>query len=114
VAREAGAFEVLLQTLRALLAAEPLPADGRALLQTQLAQLDERAAALLNLLPGPSPLAGMAQTQSAQYQALAQSLREMALLEATMQTVATAGQRLLQRLTLQRTDTDTHTDATAA
>ena len=40
----------------------------------------------------------VAQAQAGEYQAFAQSLREMALLEATMQSVAEAGQRVLQRL----------------
>ena len=40
----------------------------------------------------------MAEAQSAEYQAFAQSLREMALLEASMQRVAESGQQVLQRL----------------
>jgi len=36
--------------------------------------------------------------QSAEYQAFALSLREMAVLEATMQSVAESGQQLLRRL----------------
>jgi hypothetical protein len=40
----------------------------------------------------------VAQAQSSEYQAFAQSLREMALLEAQMQTVAESGQQVLQRL----------------
>lgn len=39
------------------------------------------------------------QGQSAQYRALAQSLREMALLEASMQNIAQSGQQVLHRLT---------------
>jgi methyl-accepting chemotaxis protein len=42
---------------------------------------------------------GTAQGQSAQYRALAQSLREMALLEASMQSIAQSGQQVLHRLT---------------
>jgi hypothetical protein len=38
------------------------------------------------------------QAQSAEYQAFMVSLRQMALLEATMQKVAEAGQHVLQRL----------------
>ena len=37
--------------------------------------------------------------QSDQYRALAQSLREMALLEASMQAIAQSGQQVLHRLT---------------
>ena len=46
-----------------------------------------------------STLEGSVQGQSAQYRALAQSLREMALLEASMQTIAQSGQQVLHRLT---------------
>ena len=42
---------------------------------------------------------GLLQGQSAQYRALAQSLREMALLEASMQNIAQSGQQVLHRLT---------------
>ena len=42
---------------------------------------------------------GPMQGQSAQYRALAQSLREMALLEASMQSIAQSGQQVLHRLT---------------
>jgi methyl-accepting chemotaxis protein len=101
-AHEAGAFDALLQVLHDLLAAEPgraFTAGERERLQAHLAQLRERAAAITNGLQAASPLAGVAQAQSAQYQAFAQSLREMALLEATMQTVAESGRSLLQRLT---------------
>lgn len=40
----------------------------------------------------------VAREQSSGFQAFAQSLREMALLEAQMQTVAEAGHQVLQRL----------------
>ncbi len=40
----------------------------------------------------------VAEAQAIEYRAFGQSLREMALLEATMQTVAEAGRRVLQRL----------------
>ncbi len=42
---------------------------------------------------------GPMQGQPAQYRALAQSLREMALLEASMQSIAQSGQQVLHRLT---------------
>jgi hypothetical protein len=45
-----------------------------------------------------APPLAMPEAQSAQYQAFAQSLRDMALLEATMQQVAESGQQVLQRL----------------
>ena len=42
---------------------------------------------------------GQMQEQAAQYRALAQTLREMALLEANMQNIAQSGQQVLHRLT---------------
>ena len=48
--------------------------------------------------PCTCAVASLAEAQSAEYQAFAQSLRDMALLEATMQQVAESGQRVLQRL----------------
>ena len=46
-----------------------------------------------------APAGAVAQEGAAEYPALAQSLRETALLEATLQTVAESGQRVLQRPT---------------
>ena len=46
--------------------------------------------------PCTCAVASLAEAQSAEYQAFAQSLRDMALLEATMQQVAESGQRVLQ------------------
>ena len=40
----------------------------------------------------------VSEAQAAEYKSFAQSLREMALLEATMQKVAESGQQVLQRL----------------
>ena len=42
---------------------------------------------------------GTMQEQAAQYRALAQTLREMALLEANMQNIAQSGQQVVHRLT---------------
>jgi len=44
----------------------------------------------------------VAEAQSDEYRAFAQSLRDMALLESTMQRVAAAGQLVLARLTIGR------------
>jgi methyl-accepting chemotaxis protein len=105
-AREAGAFgarvQGLLQTLDALAEPGQTSAAGDAMrrdhLRDQLQRLHGSFEALAAALePGRPPLA-LAEAQSADYQAFAQSLRDMALLEATMQTVAERGQQLLQRL----------------
>lgn len=46
-------------------------------------------------LKAVAPPVVLADAQTAEYQAFAQSLREMALLEATMQAVTESGQRVL-------------------
>jgi methyl-accepting chemotaxis protein len=100
VARESGGFDALLQTLDdaagagASQVAQPL----RERLQRLRQSFDAVALALKN----DSPSVGVADAQSAEYQAFAQSLREMALLEASMQTVAESGQQVLHRLAKQQ------------
>jgi hypothetical protein len=49
-------------------------------------------------LNNAAPPTAVTSSQSAEYQAFAQSLREMAMLEASMQSVAESGQQLLRRL----------------
>ncbi len=60
-------------------------------------QVDGMRDALLNSLD--SGAQGQSAQQAAQYRAFAQSLREMALLEAAMQNIAQSGQQVLHRLT---------------
>jgi len=106
VARESGAFAVLADTLDAL-AADPAGSGGSgaaqaALMREQLRRLRTSFTAVTDALQSAAPAITVPEAQSAEYQAFAQSLREMALLEATMQTVAESGQTLLQRLTMDR------------
>ena len=98
VARDAGAFDVLLQTLERAGATDGAPALSATALREQLGQLRERFDSVARALNQAAPPVQVAQAQSAEYQAFAQSLREMALLEATMQSVAESGQRVLQRI----------------
>ena len=98
-AREAGAFEALEQTLSQTL--DALPAGAHAAgprLREQLARLRQSFSAVSGALASVAPPIVVAEAQSAEYQAFAQSLREMALLEASMQRVAESGQQVLQRL----------------
>jgi len=101
-AREAGAFDALEQTLVQTL--EVLPASAQApgapgpLMREQLARLRQSFSAVSAALTSLAPPIVLAEAQSAEYQAFAQSLREMALLEASMQRVAESGQQVLQRL----------------
>lgn len=90
-AREAGAFEVLVQMVDA-------GAPGSAALRAPLLQLQQRFEAVLQALQSAAPPVLTGERQSADFQAFAQSLREMAVLETQMQAVAESGQRVLQRL----------------
>ena len=94
-ARESGAFQVLMRLLD-----EGGPTTDA--LRAPLAQLQQRFEAVMQALDQAAPQVHNAQAQSADFQAFAQSLREMAVLEAQMQSVAESGQRVLQRLMLAR------------
>ena len=101
-AREAGGFEALDQTLGATLAALDdaghLPPAVVPALRDQLARLRTRFDAVTVALHDAAPPVLVAEAQAAEYQAFSRSLREMALLEATMQKVAESGQQVLHRL----------------
>jgi hypothetical protein len=102
-AHEGGAFDArvqtLIQTLDTLAASGQLAGAADPLLREQLLRLQAGFRTLTGALePGLQPLA-QAEAQSAEYRAFAQSLRDMAALEATMQSVAESGQQVLHRLT---------------
>jgi len=101
-ARESGAFEAvqhnLVQTVAALADQAPVPAQAADQLRLQLARLQSSFAAVAEALAALRPPGVGTGSSSADYQAFASSLREMALLEGTMQTVAQSGQQVLQRL----------------
>jgi HAMP domain-containing protein len=107
-ARESGAFDARMQALGdmldALAATGQAPATAHPLLREQLARLQAGFASLAGALQGGAPTLALAAARSAEYQAFAQSLRDMALLEATMQQVAESGQQVLHRLTQGRMD----------
>jgi len=109
-ARESGAFDVRVQALGdmldALVATGQAPAAADPQLREQLARLQAGFASLAGGLQGAAPSLALAEARSSEYQAFAQSLRDMALLEATMQQVAEAGQQVLHRLTQGRMDGD--------
>lgn len=98
VAHESGAFEVLMQMLEAASASGESASPGMPALREQLGRLRERFHSVARALQQAAPPVQVAQAQSAEYQAFAQSLREMAQLEATMQSVAESRQRVLQRI----------------
>jgi len=97
-AREAGAFGALVQTLDALADNGALFGHAGPALRAQLERLRDSFGAVQGALQALAPPVAVSEAQAADYKAFAQSLREMALLEATMQTVAESGQQVLQRL----------------
>jgi hypothetical protein len=101
-AREAGAFEALDQTLEqvvgSLSASREVPEATGAVLRDHLVRLRQSFATVSGLLQGIAPPVMAVEGQTAEYQAFTQSLREMALLEATMQNVAESGQQVLLRI----------------
>jgi len=103
-AREAGAFEVLVQTLDDLSRSSERR-EELGPLRAQLAKLQGSFSSITNAVLNASPSPDIAKAQAAQYQALSQSLREMALLEASMQKVAQSGQQVIHRLAEGRSDT---------
>ncbi|MFM7698983.1 MAG: HAMP domain-containing protein [Limnohabitans sp.] len=102
-ARESGAFEVLVQTLDEL-SHSSQHINELAPLRAQLAKLQNSFLSITNAVKDASPSPELPKTQAAQYQALSQSLREMALLEASMQKVAEAGQQVIHRLAQDKVD----------
>jgi methyl-accepting chemotaxis protein len=96
-ARESGAFQALLDTVDELASRATL-ADSAQPLRERLLRLRDSFDAVATALGTAAPPVAVADSQSAEYQAFAQSLREMAMLEARMQTVAESGQQLLHRL----------------
>ena len=101
-AREAGSVQALQNTLAQALAAleggAALPPGAVPALHEQLRQLQRSFDNVAGVLRDVVPPVVVGQAQSAEYQAFMTSLRQMALLEATMQQVAESGQQVLQRL----------------
>ena len=97
-ARESGAFGALVQTLDALADNGAMFGHAGPALRAQLERLRDSFGAVSGALQAMAPPVMVSEAQAAEYKAFAQSLREMALLEATMQKVAESGQQVLQRL----------------
>ncbi len=105
-AREAGSVQVLqqviAQTLTELDDSAALPPGTASALRGQLQRLQSSFDTVSNALREVVPPVVVGQAQSAEYQAFMTSLRQMALLEATMQKVAESGQLVLHRLAQRR------------
>lgn len=112
-AREGGAADVLLQALHAM--AERLPPGGEtAALRESVAAVTQRFAAVHEALRSLAPSPGAATApREGDFRAFAQALREMAVLESTMQNVAESGRRLVQQLQQGRSEEEPGTQAVA-
>ena len=97
-ARESGAFGALVHTLDALATNGAMFGHAGPALREQLTRLRDSFGAVSGALQAMAPPVMGTEAQAAEYKEFAQSLREMALLEATMQKVAESGQQVLQRL----------------
>jgi len=78
--------------------------DEFAPMRAQLVKLQSSFTSITHAVQNALPSPELAQAQAAQYQALSLSLREMALLEASMQKVAESGQQVIHRLAKGRSD----------
>jgi methyl-accepting chemotaxis protein len=97
-AREMGSFEVIVQTLDELISAK-LPHDKDAKsLKDKLEQLRASFMKVSDVVRDVTPAPVLVDKEASQYLALSQALREMAILEGSMQKVAEAGRTLVQRL----------------
>jgi HAMP domain-containing protein len=97
-AREMGSFEVIVQTLDELVSAK-LPNDKDAQdLKDKLEQLRASFLKVSDVVKDVTPAPVLVDKEASQYLALSQALREMAILEGSMQKVAEAGRTLVQRL----------------
>ena len=103
--REAGAFESLTRTLEDLVAADPARPSVAPALGEYLQRIRSSFSAVNGALEVTAAGFAAPEMPSAQYQVFAQSLRDMALLEATMQQVAESGQQVLHRLSQGRQQT---------
>ena len=93
-----GAVGVLMQSLDDLAATRALADAAAQPLRHPLARLRQGFAAISAALLAAAVPAAVPEAQAAGFQAFAQSLRELAMLEATLQTVAESGPQLVHRL----------------
>jgi len=97
-ARETGSFEIIVQTLNEIVSSK-LPENSQAgQLREKLEQLQKSFTAVSDVVKSVAPAPRLAEKDANQYIALSQSLKEMAILEGSMQKVAEAGRLLVQRL----------------
>ena len=97
-AREAGAFEVLMNTLDEVIAAKFTNSADAEQLRGNLLRLKKSFLTVTEAVSSSSPTPETAPSEVSQFLVISQSLREMTVLEGSMQKVAESGQRLIERL----------------
>lgn len=97
-AREAGAFEVLMNTLDEVIAAKFTNSADAEQLRANLLRLKKSFLTVTEAVSTSAPNPETAPSEVSQFLAISQSLREMTVLEGSMQKVAESGQRLIDRL----------------
>lgn len=97
-AREAGAFEVLMNTLDEVIAAKFTNAAEAEQLRSHLLRLKNSFSKVTEAATALTPPTDRHPTEVSQFLAISQSLREMTVLEGNMQKVAESGQLLIDRL----------------
>ena len=97
-AREAGAFEVLMNTLDEVIAAKFTNSADAEQLRGNLLRLKKSFLTVTEAVSSSTPTPEAAPSEVSQFLVISQSLREMTVLEGSMQKVAESGQRLIDRL----------------
>jgi len=97
-ARETGAFDVLVKTLKSLVDTRLKDDPAALMLHEKLAELSSSFTTVTEAVKMAEVSNLLADKEASQYVELSQSLREMALLEGSMLKVAESGKILVQRL----------------
>ena len=97
-AREAGAFEVLMNTIDEVIAAKFTNSADAEQLRGNLLRLKKSFLTVTEAVSSSTPTPEAAPSEVSQFLVISQSLREMTVLEGSMQKVAESGQRLIDRL----------------
>ena len=97
-AREAGAFGVLINTLDEVIATKYANSEDAEQLRLKLLGLKNSFLTVTDAVRVSATRTEAASSEVSQFLAISQSLREMSVLEGSMQKVAESGQRLIDRL----------------
>ena len=98
LAQEVGAFGVVISTLDELVSKGVAPGQDARELKEKIERLRQLYATISQFVGQGQAESGSSRVGASQYLVLSQSLREMALLEGSMQKVAESGRMLLRRI----------------